>query len=151
LKKRLYEKNNIKKEIFILIISLGAIYTAFSFDVFFCDIFCLTPGLTISLIYLFSQKIYLSYILSTVYSIQWYLGFNENKHLSAFIFIFLILISFIAKKKNSVIKNIFFVFYVIEFLFCAMLFNHLNLISTQLIQLFLFLIVFLHIRKKSFF
>lgn len=151
MKKRLYEKKSIKKEIIITLLSCLLIYLTFSFDLFFCDILCLTPGLVLSLIYLMKQKAYLSYILSTYYAVMWILGFKEYYYVAPFIFIFLIVVSYIVKKRYSITNKLFFIVYVIEYLFSLCLFNNFFFISSQLIQFVFYLLVFFHIRKKSFF
>jgi hypothetical protein len=151
LKKRLYEKKNLKKEIIILLLSFSLVYLMFSFDLFFCDILCLTPGLVLSLIYLMKQKAYLSYILSTYYAVIWILGFREYYYFAPFIFMFLIAVSYIVKKRVSITNKLFFIVYVIEYLFSSYLFNNFFLISSQLIQFVFYLLVFFHIRKKSLF
>jgi hypothetical protein len=151
LKKRLYEKKNLKKEIIILLLSFSLVYLTFSFDLFFCDILCLTPGLVLTLIYLVRQKVHLAYILSTYYAVMWMLGFNEYYYLTPFIFIFFIAVSYLIKKRDSITNKLFFIAYLIEYLFSSYFFNNFSLISSQLIQFIFYLLVFFHIRKKSFF
>ncbi len=151
MKKRLHDKKTKNKEIFILIFSIITVTFSFSFDIYFCDIVCMTPGVILSLIYLYHKKIYLSYILSGYYSLLWILGFNEKKYLSFLLFIFFVLISNISKKRNSVTKYLYPSFYFIQYVFCTGVFNMFTLWSSQLIQPLFFLILFLHIKDRSFF
>lgn len=146
MKKRLIERRSRKRDIFTLIINGIILYFLLSWDLIFGDVFALAPGFMLTLIYLLEKKGYMIMILSTFYALLWTLFYPTFLWIAPVIFVFFSLLSIFYNRKRKSIKGWFFLFYFLEVVFCVGFYNQFQIQYTQLIQLGLYLIIFLHIR-----
>ncbi|MEA1885096.1 MAG: hypothetical protein U9N62_11365, partial [Thermotogota bacterium] len=117
MKKRLYEKNSKKRDVFILIINIIMIYCLMTWDLVFGDVFALAPGFMLTLIFLLERKVTALIILSTIYTLIWSLFYQSFLWLSPVLFILFTLLSIFYNRKRKSIRGWFFLFYLVQFVF----------------------------------
>lgn len=151
MKKRLYEKNSKKRDVFILIINIIMIYCLMSWDLVFGDVFALAPGFMLTLIFLLERKVTALIILSTIYTLIWSLFYQSFLWLSPVLFILFTLLSIFYNRKRKSIRGWFFLFYLVQFVFCVGFYNQFKIQYTQFIQLGLYFVVFVYVKisKKA--
>lgn len=146
MKKRLYERKSKKRDIVILIINILMIYLLLSWDLFFGDVFALTPGYMITMIYLLEKKGYFNILLSLFYAVFWALFYPSFLWLSPVFFLTFSLITILYSHQPKSFKTFFFLFYFLQLIFCFGFYNQFEVAYTQFIQLVLYFLVFFHIR-----
>ena len=149
MKKRLYEKRSKVHDIFIILINSLLTYLFLSWDYVFGDVFALAPGYLLTMIYALPKSGYVVIIVSAVYAIIWSLYHSAFLWLSPLFFILFSLLGLLYTHKRRSVKAFFSFFYIPQFLFCVWFYNQSQILSTQLIQLSLYLIVFLHIKTLT--
>ncbi len=146
MKKRLFERKSKKRDSFILIINLFMIYLLMSWDLVFGDVFALTPGYMLTLIYLLERKGFINILLSLFYAVLWALFYPTFLWLSPVLFIVFSLISILYNGQPKTFKPLFFLFYLLQLIFCVGFYNQFEMANTQFIQLALYFLVFFHIK-----
>lgn len=146
MKKRLYQRSSKKRDIFILIMNAMMIYLLLSWDLFFGDVFALSPGYMLTMIYALEKKGHMGIFLSTVYAVLWTLLFPSFVYLSPIFFIAFSLLSVYYNRRQKFLQYGFFIFYLFQFVFCIGFFNQLEIHFSQFFQLVLFLFVFFHVK-----
>lgn len=148
MKKRLYERRSKKRDILILIINCVFAYLFLSWDFIFGDVFALAPGYMLTLIYMLPKSGYLAIIISAVYAFLWSVYHPSFIWLAPVFFLAFTIIALVYSHKRKGLRRFYFLFYILQFVFCLWFYNQFQLPSTQLIQVVLYLIVLLHVKVR---
>jgi len=146
LKKRLYERRSKKRDISLIVVHGIVIYLLLSWDFYFGDVFALAPGYMLTLFYTLRKRSYIVIILSAAYGVLWSLYYPTHLYLSPIFFIIFSVLSILYSRKRKDGMAYFFLFYILQLSFCIGFYNQFTIVITQFIQVFLYLIIFFHIR-----
>lgn len=146
MRKRLYEKKSKKRDLCLVIANGLMIYWMLSWDFVFGDVFALAHGYMITMIYALNAKIYISVILSAFYAILWSLYYSAFIWMSPVFFIVYSFLAIFTRGRRKGIQRNYWLFYLLEWLFCLYFYNQMTIFSTQLIQLGLYLLLFFHLK-----
>ncbi|HPF16010.1 MAG TPA: hypothetical protein P5107_02610 [Thermotogota bacterium] len=147
MKRRLYEKKSKKRDLFLVIVNGLLIYWMLSWDFVFGDVFALAPGYMITIIYALNNHRYISVILSAFYAIVWSLYYSAFIWMSPLFFIVYSLMAFFIIGRWKEIQKFYCLFYLLEGFFCLYFYNQGTFVSTQLIQMGLYLLTFFHLKR----
>ncbi|MEA1884923.1 MAG: hypothetical protein U9N62_10445, partial [Thermotogota bacterium] len=101
--------------------------------------------------FLLERKVTALIILSTIYTLIWSLFYQSFLWLSPVLFILFTLLTIFYNRKRKSIRGWFFLFYLVQFVFCVGFYNQFKIQYTQFIQLGLYFVVFVYVKisKKA--